>query len=66
MREEYDFSKGKRGIHSRDVKEFQIPVYLDPQLEEYFKNIAKKKNQDLSSLINTILKKEMELHNSLI
>ncbi|MBE8400232.1 toxin-antitoxin system, antitoxin component, partial [Leptospira borgpetersenii] len=45
MREEYDFSKGKRGIYSRDLKDLHFPVYLDPQLEEYYKKIALKKNK---------------------
>ncbi|EMK01452.1 hypothetical protein [Leptospira sp. B5-022] len=66
MREEYDFSKGKRGTYSRDLKDLHLPVYLDPQVEEYYKKIALKKNKDLSSIINTILQKEMELHNSLM
>ncbi|EKO51666.1 hypothetical protein LEP1GSC132_0294 [Leptospira kirschneri str. 200803703] len=66
MREEYDFSKRKRGVYSRDLKDLHFPVYLDPQLEEYYKNIALKKNKDLSTIINTILQKEMELHDSLI
>ncbi|MCR1795809.1 toxin-antitoxin system, antitoxin component, partial [Leptospira sp. id769339] len=55
MREEYDFSKGKRGTYSRDLKDLHLPVYLDPQVEEYYKKIALKKNKDLSSIINTIL-----------
>lgn len=66
MREEYDFSKGKRGIYSRDLKDLHLPVYLDPQVEEYYKKIALKKNKDLSAIVNTILQKEMELHDSLI
>ncbi|OMI17384.1 hypothetical protein BUQ74_10385 [Leptospira weilii serovar Heyan] len=37
MREEYDFSKRKRGIYSRDLKDLHFPVYLDPKLEEYYK-----------------------------
>ncbi|WP_061209034.1 hypothetical protein [Leptospira borgpetersenii] len=54
MREEYDFSKGKRGIYSRDLKDLHFPVYLDPQLEEYYKKIALKKNKDLRSGLKTI------------
>lgn len=65
MREEYDFSKGKRGVHSRDAKELHLPVYLNPKLEEYYQKIAQKKNIDLSTVVNAILEKEMELHDSL-
>ncbi|PJZ77502.1 toxin-antitoxin system, antitoxin component [Leptospira neocaledonica] len=66
MRDEYDFSKGKRGTYSRDLKNLHFPIYLDPKLEEYYKKIALKKNEDLSTIINAILKKEMELNDSLI
>ncbi|EQA71157.1 hypothetical protein [Leptospira noguchii] len=66
MREEYDFSKGRRGVYLRDLKDLHFSVYLAPQLEEYYKKIALKKNKDLSTIINTILQREMELHDSLI
>lgn len=65
MREEYDFSKGKRSLYTRDLKDLHFPVYLDPVLEEYYQRIAMKKKKDLSSIVNSILQKEMELHDSL-
>ncbi|TGN00027.1 toxin-antitoxin system, antitoxin component [Leptospira dzoumogneensis] len=65
MREEYDFSKGKRNLYTRSLKDLHFPVYLDPALEEYYQKIAAKKKKDLSSIINSILQKEMELHDSL-
>lgn len=61
MRKEYDFAKGKRGLHSRDISEVHLPVYLEPSLERYYQNIALEKKTDLSVLINTILKKEKEI-----
>ncbi|MDF3822392.1 toxin-antitoxin system, antitoxin component [Leptospira sp. 96542] len=65
MRDEYDFSKGKRGLFSREKKDLHLPVYLNPKLEEYYQKIAQRKNLDLNTIINTVLEKEMELHNSL-
>jgi hypothetical protein len=65
MREEYDFLKGKRGIYSRELKDLHLPVYLNPKLEQYYQKIAEKKNIDLSTIINSVLEKEMELHDSL-
>ncbi|EMJ64074.1 hypothetical protein LEP1GSC051_4510 [Leptospira sp. P2653] len=47
MRGEYDFSKRKRGIYSRDLKDLHFPVYLDLQLEEYYKKIALKRKKIL-------------------
>ncbi|QDK22056.1 toxin-antitoxin system, antitoxin component [Leptospira weilii] len=58
MREEYDFSKGKRGIYSRDLKDLHLPVYLDLQLEEYYKKIALKKKKDLRPLLIRFYKKK--------
>ncbi|EMN98281.1 hypothetical protein LEP1GSC112_0144 [Leptospira interrogans serovar Pomona str. UT364] len=58
MREEYDFSKGKRGVYSRDLKDLHFPVYLDPQLEEYYKKIALKKIKILVQLLIRSYKKK--------
>ncbi|NCQ71486.1 MAG: toxin-antitoxin system, antitoxin component [Microcystis aeruginosa W13-16] len=66
MREEYDFSKGKRGLYSRDKKDLHLPIYLEPNLEKYYKNIASQKNTDLSAIINTILEKEKEILEKII
>ncbi|TGL19724.1 toxin-antitoxin system, antitoxin component [Leptospira bourretii] len=66
MREEYDFSKGKRGLYSRDINDLHFPVYLEPDLEKYYKNIASQKNTDLSVIINSILEKEKELLEKII
>jgi len=65
MKEQYDFSKGKRGKYSRPLAELHLPIYLEPKLEEYFQKIAEKKNIDLSKIVNIILEKEMELHDNL-
>ncbi|MCK6380423.1 MAG: toxin-antitoxin system, antitoxin component [Leptospiraceae bacterium] len=64
MKEECDFLKGARGVYLRNVKDLHFPIYLEPELEEYYRNIALKKNKNLSLLVNMILQKEMELHNS--
>lgn len=43
MKEEYDFSKGERGKFYHPDAEFDIPVYLEPDIAEYIKAIASKK-----------------------
>ncbi|XDD59540.1 toxin-antitoxin system, antitoxin component [Leptospira sp. WS58.C1] len=61
MRDEYDFSKGKPGTYSRDLKDLHFPIYLDPKLEEYYKKMAQKKNEELSTIINAITSKRIRL-----
>lgn len=61
MKKEYDFSKGERGkFYSKDAV-FHIPVYLDPEVENFFKKLAKKQNIDLNQMINNLLFKDKEL-----
>ena len=49
MKEEYDFSKGKRGqFYNADAK-FNFPIYLEPDIA---------KNADMNKIVNFLLKKE--------
>ncbi len=43
MRKKYDFSKGERGKFYHPDAEFDLPVYLEPDITEYIKAIALKK-----------------------
>jgi len=61
MRKEYDFSKGEQGKFFIPKDEIDIPVYLDKDVRKYFATKAKKENKDIDSLINSTLKKDMEL-----
>ena len=36
MKKEYDFSKGERGKFYRRDARLNLPVYLEPDLREYF------------------------------
>ena len=61
MKKEYDFSKAEQGKFYRPIKKLEIPVYLDKELKEFFTKKALKKNIDLDKVVNTILRKEMEM-----
>jgi hypothetical protein len=66
MKKHYDFSKGKKGLFFiEDKKDIHIPIYLDNDIEEYFSKLATSKGKDINSLINKILKKELELQKEL-
>lgn len=61
MKKEYDFSKGTRGkFYSKDTV-FNIPVYLEPENENFIRSIAEKKHMTLSSIVNQLLSKDREL-----
>jgi len=36
MKKEYDFSKGERGKFYKPDAQLNLPVYLEPDLREYF------------------------------
>ena len=61
MKAEYDFSKAERGKFYRDQAKFNIPVYLDEEILEYFSQRAKEKGVSLDDLINALLKQGIAL-----
>jgi hypothetical protein len=66
MKKSIDFSKGKKGVFLlKDKSEIQLPVYLDIELQDYFSKLATAKGKDLNSIVNKVLKKELELHKEL-
>lgn len=49
MREEYFFSKAERGkFYSPDAR-FNLPVYLDEEVQTFVQAIAEKRRTDLST-----------------
>jgi len=61
MKEEYDFSTAEQGKFYRPIDELEIPVYLDKDVENFFYQRAVGKNVDLKQIVDTILRKEMDL-----
>ena len=61
MKKEYDFSKAEQGKFYRRIEKLEIPVYLDKEIKEFFNKTASKKKIGLDKIINTILRKEMEM-----
>ncbi|MBN1114612.1 MAG: hypothetical protein JXA66_04670 [Oligoflexia bacterium] len=65
MKKEYDFSNAVKGKFYKPNAEFAIPVYLEKKLAKFFMKAAEQNKTDVSGLVNSILLKEMEIHNSL-
>jgi hypothetical protein len=65
MKNEYDFSKAQRGRFYRPHAKLNLPVYLDPAIEKRLATAARKRGEDLSTLVNRLLRREIELAEAL-
>ena len=61
MKQEYDFSKGIRGKFYNADAEFNLPIYLKPEIAEFVQKLAEEKNVDRSQIVNLLLKKDKEI-----
>lgn len=61
MKKEYDFSKGTRGKFFRPGAVFRFPIYLDEATQSYLVAKAESKGVDLSTFVNELLKKEIDI-----
>ena len=61
MKKEYDFSKAERGRFFRPGAKLKRPVYLDAQVHEWLAGVARKRGEEVGTLVNRLLKKEIEL-----
>jgi len=61
MKKEYDFSKGERGKFHNPDGEFNLPIYLEPEIAEFVHKLSVKKDIDRSQVVNRLLKKDKEI-----
>jgi len=61
MKKEYDFSKAVQGKFYRPLDKLDIPIYLDKEVKAFLNKRTRKKDGNLEKVVNTILRKEMEL-----
>jgi len=61
MKKEYDFSKAEQGKFYRPIEEIEIPIYLDKEIKNFFVRRALAKKVKFDTVINMILRKEMEV-----
>ena len=61
MKKEYDFSKAERGRFYRPNAKLNLPVYLEPQVQAWLGKVAGKRGEEISKLVNRLLKKEIDL-----
>lgn len=61
MKKEYDFSKAEKAKFYIEPNDIKVPVYLDKTVNGFYLKAAHIKNTDLSTIINSVLKKEIEI-----
>jgi hypothetical protein len=61
MKPEYDFSKGERGKFFRPDAELRLPIYLDADVQAYLAERAAEKGIPLGEMVNTLLKQEIQI-----
>ncbi len=61
MKDEYDFSKGERGKFFRKNIKINLPIYLEPDTREFVEKIALKKGLEIETVVNKLIKKNIQL-----
>ena len=61
MKKEYDFSKGERGKFYHPDMELILPVYLDPDIAQFMRELAEKRGTEIQIIVNDWLRKNMDL-----
>jgi len=61
MKKEYDFSKAERGKFHRPGVKLNIPVYLESEVQDFVDKIAEARQSDTSTVVNELLRSDMDL-----
>jgi hypothetical protein len=61
MKAEYDFSQAERGKFYHPKAEFSYPVYLEPDVSAFLDRLAEQKKVDVQDLVNDLLRKDIQL-----
>ena len=65
MKREYDYSRGVRGKFFRKGAELHLPIYVDSATRRRLERIAKRNGKPVTELVHQLLKKDVELLESL-
>ncbi len=61
MKKQYDFSKGVRGKFYRRGLKLTLPIYLEPNVEAFLRQLADQKRTDVASIVNEWIRRDIEL-----
>ena len=65
MKAEYDFSKAERGKFYQPKAVFNLPIYLEKNVEEFMRKLADEKGKDVEELVNEWIRSSMQLIQSI-
>jgi hypothetical protein len=65
MKAQYGFSQAEHGKFYRPDAVFHFPVYLEPDVEEFIRQIADERNVDMQTLINEWLRASIKIIQSI-
>ena len=61
MRDDYDFTDGVRGKFHSSEATFRLPIYLDDEAMAFVEKIAKRRNIDVSEVVNQLIHTDRQL-----
>ena len=61
MKPEYDVSRGEPGKFFRPDADLRLPIYLSTDVQNYLTERAAEKGVPLGEMVNTLLKHEIQL-----
>jgi len=61
MKQEYDFSNAERGKFFKENATFNLPVYLDTEVQNYLQKYAQSKGVEVAKLVNDLLRQDIKL-----
>jgi hypothetical protein len=61
MKAKYDFSKGERGKFYNSGAVFNLPIYLEKDVDDFIRKLADEKGKDVEKLVNEWLRGNMQL-----
>jgi hypothetical protein len=61
MKAKYDFSKGERGKFYNPKAVFNLPIYLEKDVDDFIRKLADETGKDVEELVNELLRGNMQL-----
>lgn len=61
MKERYDFTNAQKGKFYHPMVEFNLPVYLEPDVDDFMNRLAEAKGVDVQQLVNEWLRTNIKL-----
>lgn len=61
MKKDYDFSKGERGKFYHTEAQFELPIYLDPDVAAFLRKVAIQKGVEVEAIVNDWIRKDIAL-----